>query len=793
MRRSVKWLAAGLLMVLAVCLAAGALVVFRAYPIACLYAPAPTLLLTDRHGEFLAEVGETDNSEVGYWQVDPLPPRVVSATLAIEDTRFYEHPGVDWRAILRATLQNVRTGRRISGASTIAMQVARMQRSGPRTYSRKAVEAAAAWLMTRRYGRDAVLAHYLRIAPYGNRIHGIGYAARRYLDKPVEDLSWAEIAFLTAIPQAPARMNPFLGQGRRQAEKRGMRILGRLRDQRILSPQEYDLAMRQIVRLQVPAPGVRPNYAMHAVLRLASEIERAGSRPEGGMVRANLDLDIQEEASWLTFQALQGWRREGAGNAALIVVDRPTNEVLAWVGSKDYFDAEAAGAIDYTRTPRSPGSLLKPFFYAFALERGVIGPAAILDDLDRGAGGIVNADGRFLGPLLPRTALGNSRNVPAAELLDRLGLEEGYGFLGDLGLHDHRVSARRYGLGLAIGALPVSLEQVIRAYTLFTQEGRLADLVWYDGQPTERPRRLISEETAREITLFLADPSARLPSFERMGSLEYPFPVAVKTGTSSRFRDAWAIAYSTRYLVGVWVGEPDFHSMNGLTGYNSAAELVQSMLRYLHQDQEDGLEDVAFPSPLGYERRRLCALTGALAGQACPQVVEEWLPAAELPAEECRAHIALAVDARTGALASPATPAETTEVRTFVMLPPRYAAWAASAGLPIVPASYLRPQAAPPLGPAPEERRTRISITTPAQGLRILRDPETPPDQATMALKAVVDPPSRQLVWYVDGIPFKVADYPYTARWPLSPGAHNFEARLPNSPGRSGVVEVVVE
>jgi len=201
------------------------------------------------------------------------------------------------------------------------------------------------------------------------------------------------------------------------------------------------------------------------------------------IVDTTLDLDLQREVSWLAWDAVRRLERRGAGNAAVLVVDRGSWEVTAAVGSTDYFDPDHAGAIDYLRVPRSSGSTLKPFLYALALERGTITPTTILDDLDRGGGGITNADERFLGPLLPRVALANSRNVPAANLLAGIGLDEGYGLLGELGLHDGSEPARRYGLGLAIGGLPVTLEGLVRAYTVLAGDGRLRDLVWYRQQP----------------------------------------------------------------------------------------------------------------------------------------------------------------------------------------------------------------------------------------------------------------------------------------------------------------------
>ena len=301
-----------------------------------LVAPEPTILLRDRTGQFLGEILADPNDELGYWPVDDLPPRVVAATLAIEDRRFESHLGVDPLAAARAVVQLVRNGRRVSGASTLAMQIARMQHPGPRTYLRKAHEALTALFLTVRNGREAILAHYLRIVPYGNRIHGIAYAARRYLDKPVEDLSWAEIAFLTAIPQSPGRMNPFDAAGRERAIARGKRILGALLRRRALPAEEDRLALAQIANLSIPPRNLRNESALHAILHLQALLHEPGARrslPSPPILTTSLDRDLQDEVTELTANAVHQWRGRGAGNAAVIVLDSHTLDVLAWTGS----------------------------------------------------------------------------------------------------------------------------------------------------------------------------------------------------------------------------------------------------------------------------------------------------------------------------------------------------------------------------------------------------------------------------------------------------------------------------
>lgn len=764
--------------------------------------PPPSYLLLDRQGRFLAEVAD-EGQEFGYWPVQELPPRVVAAALALEDRHFDFHPGVDPLAMVRAAYQNVSSGKRVSGASTIAMQVARLLDPGERSYWHKLREAWYALVLTLRYGRQEVLSAYLRLVPYGNRIHGIGYAARRYLDKPVADLSWAEIAFLSAIPQAPTRMNPLHEDGRRRAIARGGRILEQLKANGVLSEAEFEIARQQITDIRLPVIQARPTSTLHAVFKLRQVLATA---PRGATepyrVTTTLDLGMQESVASLAGAAVGEWQNRGAGNAAVILLDRQSNGVLAWLGSTDYFATDQAGALDFTRTPRSPGSTLKPFFYALAYDQGKITPATILDDLPAVSEGIVNADKTYLGPLLPRQALANSRNVPAAGVLNEIGIEEGYAFLHELGLHDNEQEARRYGLGLVIGTMPVTLEHLVQAYSVLANDGRWRPLNWVAGQRGPE-RQLLSAASARLVTLQLSDASARLPSFPRMGSTEYAYPVALKTGTSQGLRDAWTVAYSQRYVVGVWIGHPDARPMRELTGATSTAELARRILNQLHGGDRHGLSDLAFPSPPGYRAVPLCALSGKRATGACDLVFEEWFRPGEEPTLEDDTYLRLAVDVRNGLLAHGGTPTRYLERRTFVSLPPRYADWAAQAGLPRPPDSVsplgekstviARRLAPAEIGASRGQVVAALRILSPSGGLKLLRDPSQPAVRNTISLQAEVAPPVPEVLWLVDGKPFQLAPYPYTVRWPLQVGEHVIQARAPTSRELSQAVRIRVE
>lgn len=770
--------------------------------------PQPSYLLLDRHGQFIAELNG-GGDEYGYWPVAQLPPRVVAAALALEDKRFESHPGVDPLAMARAIYQNLTHGKRVSGASTIAMQVSRLLEPAERTYWNKMREAVRALVLTARYGREEILAAYLRMVPYGNRAHGIAYASRRYLDKPVADLSWAEIAFLSAIPQSPTLMNPFHEDGRLRAIARGSWLLQQLRSKGVLSAAEYELAQSQIRTIHFPQPAARPAHSLHAVLKLrqvlASDAPRNFAEPY--RVVTTLDIGLQDSVAGMAAEAVARWRSKGVGNAAVVLLDRESNGVLAWVGSTDYFDREQAGALDYAQTPRSPGSALKPFIYALAYEQGRITPATILDDLPMVSEGVSNADRLYLGPMLPRQALANSRNVPAVHLLNQIGLEEGYDFLRQLELHSNQHEARYYGLGLSIGAMPVTLEHLVQAYSVLANDGQWRALHWYEGQPADA-KPLLSPGTARLVTMHLADPAARLPSFPRMGSTEFAYPVALKTGTSQGLRDAWTIAYSRRYLLGVWVGHPDARPMHDITGAGSAAELAQRILNMLHGNERHGLTDLGFPPPQGYQRVAVCAMTGKRATPACDPVFEEWFKPGQEPQQYDDAYLRLAIDRRNGLLASAATPKRYIEWRTFVRLPPRYSEWAAQAGLPQPPQAVSTGkntvQVAMSRGPhantgtgagrmAALSQPAELRIISPGNGERLLHDPSLPVSRNTIGLRVEVSPNVPEVLWYVDGKPYQVVPYPYAARWQLETGEHWIQARIPLTGEKSDSIRIHVE
>lgn len=764
-----------------------------------LVSPGATPFFEDYRGNYISE-GWGSDSWKGYWEIGgEVPHRVKQCFIAVEDKRFYDHNGVDWRALGRAFINNISGGPR-HGASTIAMQVARMQYAlegkRGRSYWRKMCEVAIAHLLVRKYGREEVLRHYLRLVPMGNRIHGASYASRRYFRKPLQDLGWAEAAILAALPKAPGQMNLFNSKGFRRAVKRAELVLNLLKRQKRITPDEFSVSLRHLKRLQPPVREKRPFHSFHAISVMEEALKKQKRSTFRRPVRSTLDLDLQFYLTQTAGHAMDIYRNRGAGNIAMMVIERNTGKVRGYLGSEFYYDDKYAGAIDYARVPRSAGSTLKPFIFALGLADKKFQPSTIVADLpyyvthETGQYMVCNYDNTFLGPMLYRKALANSRNAPAVRVLKKVGLTRVHNFFRRIGLEKSGKPSSHYGLGLAVGGLYVNLHDLVSAYGILANDGKEFRLQWFETPLSSSPScpswlkkqdstQLLPEDTARQLGLFLSDPLSRLPSFQRMGPLEYPFPVAVKTGTSQGFRDAWAVAWSSKYIVGVWMGHPNNDRMNNINGTTSA-RIAKTVMMHLHPGENRGIREEPFPKPRGFRPVKICTLSGGRAHESCSDVMLEYFRPGTEPVSACAVHRVYAVDRRTGKIADTFTPPKEVEQKTFTILPPQYTAWASTKG-------FEKP-------PVHREKfpHARIEVHNPIDKLQLVVDPETPIKFQTLSLKAKVTPSISHIVWIVDGKPLKPTPYPYIHRWRLEPGEHTFQARFPNANVSSEIVKVTV-
>lgn len=752
-----------------------------------------SVLIQDRNGLYLTELPSSDG-EFGYWPIEKeIPGYLSQSVLAAEDKNFYRHEGLDLPAVIRAVWLNMTRFKRVSGASTIAMQTVRMSHPSGRTLWNKAVEMLAAVKMVKRYGRDAVLRHYLATAPMGNRGHGFAYASEKYFRKPIQDLNLAETALLSALPQAPGIMDLHSPKGRFYAENRARKILGRMCRNGFISKDQYDNSLEQLKRVMPVSKPFRPVIAMHAILKL----EREGSHYQSGKIlKASLDLNLQARLTSLARLYLDKFKQDGAQNTAVIVSDSSNGDILAYLGSANYSDEDASGCIDFADTPRSTGSTLKPFLYLLGMIQKEYSGSTILPDIGwvfpSGKDIYVpeNSDRSFQGPVLYRYALANSRNVPAVHLLNGIGLQNTFDFfkyIGFVNVNDTR-TADYYGLGMALGGLYVPLTKLTEAYGMLANDGSRFRLRWFQETNTnslEKQEQVVPEDKARMVTLFLSDPSARLPSFPRMGNLEYPFAVAVKTGTSLGYRDSWAMAYTRKYVVGVWTGRADNQPMNRLTGGSGSGHFLRQIIGILHPEEMKGQINIPFSPPKDYIARQICPVSGKLAPLDSPLSVTEWFAPGTDPQDFSSVFKTVEMDTLTGEKAGPETPAEQRVFKVVADLPQEYAEWAKASGMETMPISAL-----------PDENGIldySIAIQEPIDGSRIIIDNTEPSEYQTLALKAVVTPSSEQIVWYVDDAPAGIADYPYTMRWKISKGEHTFYAALPYSRVKSRPVTILVD
>lgn len=750
--------------------------------------PSPTPLFEDRDGNFLTD-HPMESENLGYWEIDgPIPERISNAVLTAEDKRFYKHLGVDFRSLIRALWRNIFRGER-QGGSTIAMQVSRLQHPSKRNIWNKSVEIFNALFLTLRFGRESVLRQYLQLLPQGNNIRGVVYAARRYFKKPLIDLSWAEAALLAGLPKAPGNMNLFLPDGMRVARERARIILTLLEEEHFIDEAALQTAFHQLYSLPSLHRENRPRSSTHFILRLLEEYGNAPSEQISRPYRTFLDPTLQIHIQELASAAMNKWRDYGAGNIAVVVAEKQSGGIVGYLGSDNYFNEFDKGAINYATVLRSSGSCLKPFLYAQGIELGYFSPASLLADLpmhlvsEKGEFTVRNFDENYLGPMLYGRALANSRNIPAVRVLERIGVVDHYSLLDRLGfLRDKQYSAFHYGYGLTLGGLYVTLEDMVAAYGVLARGGLQFALRWLksgaDTSDLER-ERIFSSYASSEIGRFLSDPLSRLPSFPRLTGLEVPVPAAIKTGTSDGFRDAWAAAYTNRYIASVWIGHPDNETMNHVPGM-VAAGIVRDILIFLHPEESRGVNEHPFPPPSDATPVVICTLSGKIATVNCTLQITEYFLDHNQPRTLCDVHLPYTVNRITGTIADSDTPPALLETRVFTILAPEYSAWGTTRGFGAPPAQAMG------------DRRASLDILSPVNGGRVVIDNEIPLRYQSIPLRAEVIPAVNLIWWYVNGEPFAAVGYPYEARWPVLEGQHSFQIRFPDAEVRSDVITITV-
>lgn len=534
--------------------------------------PAAHGVLLDRHGEELTHFPRKDYFRHQPATLEEIPDHLVKATLVAEDKRFFEHPGIDYLASARALYENTRTNRITSGASTITQQLIKISTpKEKRTLGKKLSEMMLARRLESRWSKDQILTAYLNRLDYGSHRQGCAEAANYFFKKPLADLSLAESALLAGLPQAPSRLNP--RRNPQAALERRNWILDRLASEFDYSADTIDFAKSEPLHLANPE-------AENPIPHLTNQFSESS--------RLSIDSNLQRETFDILDSELAKLDQKNVQHGALVVIENATGEVLAFHGSSD-FESANSGQVNGALALRSAGSTLKPFTYALAFQNQGLYPGTIIADIptdyqtEEGLHAPKNYDRRHHGPVSIRHALGNSLNVSAMRMLNQLGGPEPlHTLLNELDLKLPR-EASEYGLGLTIGNAEVSLLSLTNAYATIARLGEhLPPTLIHDTQSNSTYP--LSRESCYLIADILADNQARSAAFGNDSILRLPFPCAVKTGTSSDFRDNWCLGFTAEFTVGVWVGNFDNTPMAGISGVTGAGPIFHQTMMALHQD-----------------------------------------------------------------------------------------------------------------------------------------------------------------------------------------------------------------
>lgn len=707
-----------------------------------------TTTIVDRRGRQLGELlGQGRRTLV---PPEAIPADVKAAVIAAEDATFYENPGVELRAIVRALWQNFTGGEIVSGASTITQQLVKNVLLTPEeTVERKVKEAVLAWQLSEQFSKDEILGLYLNQNYFGSLSYGVAAAARTYFGKPLRDVTLAEAALLAGLLRSPSTDNPHVDPAAARREQ--LRVLDRLEESGLASPARVEAARREVITIMPPqAAEVRAPHFFQYVLDEVQARYGPDVSWQGWRIVTTLDLDLQAQAETAAREHVATLADQTVTNAALVALRPGTGEVLAMVGSLDFNDATIDGQVNVTLAPRQPGSAFKPVMYASALQRGYT-PATMLLDIPT----IVpiagqepyaprNYSERFSGPVSLRTALGSSLNIPAVrtQIDPNVGLSPTVAMAERLGITT-LTDPSRIGPALALGSNEVRLIELTSAYGVLANEGRsvaptgilcildaqgrVVEQLGDDGcsarvlaDAAEAPTRIaatqvISPGLAFLMTSILSDENARVLGFgETRRNLQLPGrAAAAKTGTTEDTRDALTVGYTPQLVTGVWVGNADGTPMDEVTGVRGAAPIWQ---RFMTAALE-GQPALAWPQPATVVVQEIDALSGLLPSPFTPETREEFFLTGTVPAQRDMVHQPFEIHVPTGLLATPDTPRDDVEEQVFVVLPTEAEEWQRTltedSPLRLPPEAFVE-AAAPSAGASGE-----AAITSPAPAERV--------------------------------------------------------------------------
>lgn len=694
-----------------------------------------SIRILDRDGNILREILSRQDATSQYCRLDQISPWFIKATLINEDRRFFFHKGIDPMAILRAIIQNLKHREIVYGGSTITQQLARNMLNSPtRNIIYKFIETFLAINIELKLSKEEILELYFNYAPYGNQTYGIEAASHLYFRKPARDLSLGEAAYLASMPKAPSYFNPYRHPGRVRNEQ--ISILTAMFRCNIIDSSTYRNSVKQPINL---IPKEKNFLAPHFCEYILFLIKHEGYR-NIGVIKTTLDLRLQKEVEKILNNNIKRLERANVTNGAVIILDNKTMEILAYVGSVDFFDPFIDGEVDGVRSLRQPGSALKPFIYAIALENGATA-ATLIPDLpihESTFGGDYtprNYDEKYHGIVRLRTALACSYNIPAVRVCGKFGSEMLLNRLRKTGFKSLDKSPVYYGLGLTLGNGEVTLFELTRAFMVFAHYGiykKEHSLMSIDSTrciQKRKPKRIFTPEIAYIITDILSDNSARSPAFTEYSPLNLPFFCAAKTGTSKDFRDNWCVGFTDKYLIGIWVGNFDSSPMNHVSGITGAGPIFRDIMLLLHREKPS----TKFAQPDKIVHREICTTSGESANKYCDNTIDEIFVAGTEPKTECQYHTQ--EEPLSGNLNS---------------------------------GEFIKPNS---------QNKSDFVISFPDDGDIFKIDPVLRKEYQLLKFQIQSCYQLKKVIWFIDDELIGSVAFPYTFTWQLSPGNHQIVAR----------------
>jgi penicillin-binding protein 1C len=736
----------------------------------------------DRDGALLRLTLSEDDKYRLRTPLSKVSPLLIETTLLHEDRYFRAHPGVNPIALLRAIWQTYVVGERRIGASTITMQLARMRYGiNSRSVAGKLRQILRALQLERHYSKDEILEAYLNLAPYGRNIEGAGAASLIYFKKQAKKLTIHESLTLAIIPQSPALRTPLKSTDLGNAELTNARSMLAKRWVKTHSEDADKLSFLSLPMLTSP-PSELPFLAPHFVNAVLSN--------DNANITTTLELGLQELLERRVKAYVERKRDRGISNAVAMVVDYRTMEVRAFVGSADFFNEEIEGQVNGARGKRSPGSTLKPFIYALAMDQGLIHPLTMLKDAPASYGAFnpENFDYEFAGPIKARDALIRSRNLPAIELSNKLSEPTLYDFLKAAGVKKLR-DEEFYGLALTLGGAEMTMEELLELYAMLANKGVLRRLRMHKHGEDTMSLRLLSEESAFLVLDILKDNPRPGDAFRKAWTSDNT-PVHWKTGTSYGFRDAWSIAVFGPYVLAVWVGNFNGEGSPAFVGRSAAAPLLFEIIDAMKSREAD------MPPPYkdgirNLKKVEVCAVSGGLPSVECPHTVTTWFIPGRSPIKGCEIHREVVLDADTGLRACGS---RTKKIKREV-----YEFWPSDLDKIFKQAGIPR-RTPPPYSPecrlvGMAEKGIAPVITSPRRGIvyNIRAALEKKPDNnEKIALMAVTDADTVEVYWFIDERYLGKVQRNEPFFWQPEPGS--FIVRVVDDHGRSNArnVEVVI-